>query len=281
MASCDRNRNLTSGTGPGTDLLDRQARDDPSLGTTTAPGSIGSSAGRKLLPRTGSLPQGARDSSRVRSLRRALARLRTFDSVEALRRHGVVEAYRLGEYSSATLWMLDTASPGGAWEVLCDAGIEGSFRRRRSRQIRRMMASIVLDDPEAVAGLRASNVLVLHEPAGGDAPAGGDERWPVNAFALVDVDRDLISVMQVVLSDTSPSADIDVLCEAIRLFAEEWGHMLRAARTIAQLRVRLQRTLAVIEAIGDPSDPDLVDVLELITLLTDAGGSAIAGRAGA
>jgi DNA-binding NarL/FixJ family response regulator len=223
-------------------------------------------------------PQGTRGPSPLRSLGWALTRLRRFDSVEALRRHGVVEAYRSGEFASATLWMLDPALPGG-WQVSCDAGIEGSFRRRHLRQNRGAMASIVLDDPEALAELRAAHVLVLHEPAGEGAPAGGDDRWPVNAFALVDVDRDVISVLQVGLSDTSCSVDIDVLYEAITLFAGEWGHMIRCARTIAQLRARLQRAVVVIEAIGDPSNPDPGDVLELIALLTGTGESATARRA--
>ena len=86
-----------------------------------------------------------------------------------LRRHGVVEAYRSGEFSSATLWMLDTSSADGRWKVLCDAGIEGSFRRRRLRQFRGTMASIVLDDPEALAVLRAGDALVLSGSAAEDA----------------------------------------------------------------------------------------------------------------
>ena len=258
MASNDRNRNFTHGN------------------VDSEPASSASERATTRVPRP-TLPQGTRVSSPLRSLGRALARLRTFDSVEALRRHGVVEAYRSGEFASATLWMLDPASPGG-WEVSCDAGIEGRFRRRHLRQIRGEMASIVLNDPDVLAELRAAHVLVLHEPAGEDAPAGGDDRWPVNAFALVDADRDVISVLQVGLSDTSSSADIDVLNEAITLFAGEWGHMIRSARTIAQLRARLQRTVAVIEAIGDPSNRDPGDVLELSTSLTDAGENATARR---
>jgi DNA-binding NarL/FixJ family response regulator len=258
MASSDRRRNFT-----------RDMR-------TESASSIGERETIRASRPT--LPQGARDSSSVRSMSRALARLRAFDSVEALRRHGVVEAYRSGEFSSATLWMLDPASPGAGWVVLCDAGIEGSFRRRQWRRIRAVMASIVLDDPEALAELQAGHVLVLHEPAGEDAPAGGDDRWPANAFALVDVDREVISVLQVGLSAISGSADIDVLSAAITLFAGEWGHMIRSARTIAQLRARLQEAVVVIEAIGDPSNPDPGDLLELITLLTNAGESAIERR---
>jgi DNA-binding NarL/FixJ family response regulator len=224
------------------------------------------------------VPQGTRDSSSLPSLSRALARLHTLDSVEALRRHGVVEAYRSGEFASATLWMLDPASLGGGWQVLCDAGIEGSFRRRRLRQNRGVMASVVLDDAEALADLRVGHVLVLHEPAGEDGPAGRDDRWPASAFALVDVDRDVVSVLQVGLSAPISSADIDVLSAAITLFAGEWGHMIRSARTIAQLRGRWHRAVAVIDAMGDPSNPEPGDVLELITLLTNTGESAIERR---
>jgi DNA-binding CsgD family transcriptional regulator len=130
----------------------------------------------------------------------------------------------------------------------------------------------VLDDREALAELRAGDVFVIRELADVDVPSGGDGRWPGSAFAVVEDDEGVVSVLQVELNDTGGDADLELRAEAVGLFAAEWGHMLRSARATKQLRLCLEHA---IEMIGDQSDPATASTLALTAPITDSGDGAV------